>query len=332
MKETLTDIIKKLSEGVYQNEEHVRLSLVSRILTKLDWNLWNPNEVNSEFSVLPHEDKSRVDLALFLNSYIPSVFIEIKAVGKLEGNISQIETQLRDYNRNNTALFSIITDGRKWRLYFSQTGGEFSQKCFKVLDLIEDNIEDVEQSFYSFLSRSAIQNGNAKTAAQGYLQLNQKQRAMEDALPKARRIILESPYPSLPQAIIQVASQSGLSISEKEAKLFIEKFGSKKPLFESTPRANETGAKPTKPPKTKKSTKFPPDGTVCRFAYKGQTYEGKIENGLFAVPHYGKFRSFSGASVAISNTSRDGWRDWELMIPRSSRWTLADIWRKKQLS
>ena len=34
MKETLTDIIKKLSEGVYQNEEHVRLSLVSSTVSQ----------------------------------------------------------------------------------------------------------------------------------------------------------------------------------------------------------------------------------------------------------------------------------------------------------
>jgi hypothetical protein len=327
MKETLADIIQKLSENSYQNEEHVRLSLVSRILKKLDWNLWDPNEVNSEFSVLPHEDKSRVDFALFLNPYIPSVFIEIKAVGKLEGNISQIETQLRDYNRNNTALFSIITDGRKWRFYFSQTGGEFSQKCFKILDLLEDDVEDIELSFYSFLSKSEIQNGKAKTAAQGYLRLNQKQRAMEDALPKARRIILEPPYPSLPEAIVQVASQSGFFISEKEAIQFIDKFGSKKPAHEPQYTPNEIAVKPKKSKGLRK--KFPTDGTVCRFTYKGQTYNGRIENGYFMVFHFGKFNSFTAASGAISNTSRNGWRDWELMIPGSSKWILADTWRKK---
>ena len=80
MKDVVTDILRKLSDGVYKNEEHVRLSLVSRILQELGWDLWNPNEVNSEFPVIPQEDKTRVDLALFLTPYVPSVFLEIKAV------------------------------------------------------------------------------------------------------------------------------------------------------------------------------------------------------------------------------------------------------------
>lgn len=162
MKETLTDIRRKLVDGIYRNEEHVRLSLVARIFKELGWNLWNPSEVNAEFPVVPTEDLSRVDLALFLTPYVPSVFVEIKAVGKLEGNISQLERQLRDYNRNNTALFSIITDGCKWRFYYSQTGGEFSHKCFKILDIVEDDIDDLELSFHTFLSKSEISSGNAK--------------------------------------------------------------------------------------------------------------------------------------------------------------------------
>ena len=75
MREILEDIVKKLTNGAYKNEEHVRLSLVSRILQELDWDLWNPNEVNSEFPVVPNEDQSRVDLALFLTPYVPSVFV-----------------------------------------------------------------------------------------------------------------------------------------------------------------------------------------------------------------------------------------------------------------
>jgi len=234
MKETLKDIRKKLADNVYKNEEHVRLSLVARIIKELGWDLWNPIEVNSEFAVIPAEDQSRVDLALFLHPYVPSVFLEIKAVGKLEGNISQLERQLRDYNRNNTALFSIITDGRKWRFYYSQTGGEFPQKCFKSLDIIEDDIDDLEISFKGFLSKSEISNGNAKRDAESYLQLNQKQRAMENALPKARRLVAEPPYPSLPDALVQLVAEDRFSITVEEAANFIQET-IKRPPVKPTP-------------------------------------------------------------------------------------------------
>lgn len=166
MKEALLDIRAKIKDRIYKNEEHVRLSLVARVIQELGWNIWDPSEVNAEFVVIPTEDQSRIDMALFLSPYVPSVFVEIKPVGKLEGNIKQAELQLRDYNRNNTALFSIITDGQKWRFYYSQTGGEFAQKCFKIVDILGDNLEDLELYFYTFLSKgrlpTAMQNARQK--------------------------------------------------------------------------------------------------------------------------------------------------------------------------
>lgn len=232
MKDTLVNIREKLADNAYVNEECVKLSLVARILQELGWNLWNPREVTAEFTAVPNEDKTRVDLALFINTFSPTVFIEVKAMGKLSGDIALYERQLRDYNRNNTALFSIITDGHKWRFYYSQTGGEFSKKCFKIIDLLEDDIDDVELFFHAFLSKNEISNGNAKHEAEKYLQLNQKQRAMGDALPKARRLVLEAPFPSLPQAIVNLTKIAGFSITMEEATGFIKKSASEVPQLD----------------------------------------------------------------------------------------------------
>lgn len=99
MKDALLDIRAKLEEKAYKNEEHVRLNLVLRILGELGWCIWNPKKVNAEFVVAPGEDKTKVDLAVFLTSYTPVVFMEIKAVGQLSGKLAEIEKQLRDYAR-----------------------------------------------------------------------------------------------------------------------------------------------------------------------------------------------------------------------------------------
>lgn len=224
MKDILTDINTKLTDGVYQNEEHVRLSLVTRILDHLGWDIWNPREVNPEYYAIPSEDRSRVDLALFLNSNVPRVFFEIKAVGKIDSDLPNIERQLRDYNRNLTAMFSIITDGRKWRFYYSQAGGEFSQKCFKTIDLLEDDLDDIETFFNAFLAKSNVVSGDAQKDAQNYLQLNLKQRAMGDALPQARRMVDEPPFPSLPQALVERVAAAGHKISVEEATEFIQNY------------------------------------------------------------------------------------------------------------
>lgn len=231
MRQILEDIRNKLSEGAYKNEEHIRLSLVSRILHKLGWNIWDPKEVYSEFPVVPHEDQTKVDLALILPPNTPSVFIEIKALGKLKGNIGAIERQLRDYNRNNTAMFTILTDGQTWRFYYSQTGGEFTDKRFKTFD-IKDDMDDIERSLSSFLSKSEISKGNAKADAESFLQANRKERSMESAYPKASRMTLVSPFPSLPQALVHLVSEENNPITLEEASQYLAAREAKKPLSE----------------------------------------------------------------------------------------------------
>jgi len=74
---------------------------------------------------------------------------------------------------------------------------------------------------------------------------------------------------------------------------------------------------------------FPSDGTKCRFSYGGQDYFGKIIDGLLVVEGYGEgFKSFSAASHAITQTSRNGWLDWHLQ-DLTGVWVLADEWRKQ---
>ena len=228
MNEIISEIRGFIKNGYFVNEENVRFSLVSRILQELGWNIWNPKEVATEFNTVPNEDKSRVDIALFDNSPTPSVFIEIKALGKLEYDLPKYEVQLRDYNRNNTAPFSIITDGQKWRFYYSQTGGEFSQKCFKDIDLLNDDIDDIELIFDAFLSKEEIRSGKARIEAESYLKLSQKQRVMEDALPQAKRQISEPPYPRLPEALVNIVEKKGYSVTIEEAIRFVKKQGEKK--------------------------------------------------------------------------------------------------------
>src|ERR1039458_795180 len=242
MNELLADIKAKLQNGDYKNEEHIRLSLVARVLQKLGWDIWNPKEVNTEFIVVPNEDKTRVDVALFLRPFAPAVFIEIKDVGQIQGRLAHIERQLRDYNRNNTAMFTIITDGREWRFYFSQTGGEFSKKCFETFNFAEDNLNDIEESLATFLSKSEIENGNAKNKAENYLQKNQRQQTAEDCLPEARRKISEPPYPSLPVALVSLVCEKGFSITQDEAVRFIKEADERKP---PAPIAYQTTRTPT---------------------------------------------------------------------------------------
>ena len=228
MENIIKDIREKINNKYYLNEEHIRLNLVIRLLEELGWDIWNPKEVFAEFLVAPDEDKTKVDLALFLNNISPSVFIEIKYLGKIFDKLPHIERQLRNYNRDNTATISLITDGRYWRFYYSRTGGEFKNKFFKQIDILSDDINDSELHFITFLCKTEIQNGNAEREAAKYLSLTQKQKAMEDAIPQARRVILEPPYLSLPECLVNIVKEIGIDISIVEAIAYIKATPSKR--------------------------------------------------------------------------------------------------------
>jgi hypothetical protein len=259
MKELLADIKARLLNGEYKNEEHVRLSLVARVLQGLGWNIWNPIEVNTEFVVVPNEDSKKVDVALFLRPFVPTVFVEIKAVGQMQGKLPATELQMRNYNRDNQAMFTVITDGRNWRFYLSSAGGEFSRRCFKTFDLLDDDLEEVEASLTAFLRKSEIE--NARQKAEDYLKLNQIQRTAEDCLPEARRKISEPPYPSLPAALVSLVGEKGFSITQDEAVKFIKEADERKP---SIPIAYQ----PTQTPTPNKTNRF---ALIVSLAKAGKT-------------------------------------------------------------
>ena len=225
MRATLEEIISRLRHGDYKNEEHVRLAIVCRLLNKLGWDIWNPIEVNAEFSAMRTEDASRVDVAIFMPPQWlrPAVFVEVKSVGKLMGDIDAAERQLRDYNRNNQADISVLTDGRIWRFYLASASGEFSQKCFEKLDMLDDEsvLDDVELAFDAFLSRSALQSGKAVEEARTYLKRTDAQRIMYEVLPLSQRDADENPTLSLVDCFIKRCVERGVECEKNEALNFV---------------------------------------------------------------------------------------------------------------
>ena len=70
-----------------------------------------------------------------------------------------------------------------------------------------------------------------------------------------------------------------------------------------------------------------PNGTQCRFSYLSQKYLGLISDGIIRIEGiHEPCASFSAASRAVTNTSRNGWLDWELLLPGSADWISANDW------
>lgn len=163
MKQTIEDIRSLLKDGTFKDEQHVRFSLVGRLCQSLGWNIWNPEEFYTEYRVkrLPQQNitkdiTGRVDVALFIpkkTSEGAEVFIEVKTPGKLDSDLIAGETQLHLYNAYHKSAISILTDGIKWRFYLPSAGGEFEDKLFNELNILEDDPDDIAQTFEMILKK-----------------------------------------------------------------------------------------------------------------------------------------------------------------------------------
>ena len=70
-----------------------------------------------------------------------------------------------------------------------------------------------------------------------------------------------------------------------------------------------------------------PNGTEFRATYKGQVYNGIVDNGALVVDGK-RHNSPSAAAVDITGTSVNGWRFWECKMPNQQNWILITTLRK----
>jgi hypothetical protein len=226
MKDVLQDIVVHMQSSHYKNEEHIRLGVVCRLLIELGWDIWHPRAMFPELPANSKEDATRVDLALFMPPQFlrPAVFIEIKAAGKLMPSLGLAEMQLRDYNRNNQADISVLTDGRHWRFYLSSAAGEFSDKCFEKIDFLEGPgvLTDVELALDAFLSMKALESGSAVDEAKKYLKRSDTDRVMYEVLPLAQRDVDEDPSVSLVDCFLTRCAERGADCTRDKAIDFIK--------------------------------------------------------------------------------------------------------------
>lgn len=273
MQDALREIRQYLRQNAYQNEEHVRLSLVCRVLHALGWDVWNPREVNAEFPANRAEDGGRVDLALFDNNRIPSVFIEVKAVGKMDDRaLPATEKQVRDYNKNNMALFAIITDGRTWRFYYPQYRGEFHNRCFKHFDFFTDEVESIEKILIDFLTKESL-SGDAENKAKEYLQLSSLQKAIEDCAPEAERLTNHPPFPRKPEAVVQLLERQWPRLTAEEVEKHLEKSNVAPPresVPQPSPKSSSTSTRDARDQAAKQYTPEDFQHTRVRGWFMGQ--------------------------------------------------------------
>lgn len=174
---------RHLSTGAFKNETAVREAIIIPLLQLLGWDVLDPAAVIREHRV----GERRVDYALAIPPQGPSAFIEVKAVGLIQG----ADRQLFEYAFHEGVPFAILTDGREWHFFLPGEQGSYNERRVYKLDLLEREPSQSARTFHRYLDFDRVKSGRAlEDARKDYKDANRKKEA-DRALPEAWRELLE---------------------------------------------------------------------------------------------------------------------------------------------
>jgi predicted type IV restriction endonuclease len=195
LEELIEKICKRLNDGAYPNEAAVSFSILMPILRALGWDDSDPDQVIPEHS----SGGRRVDFALCGTSKRPSVFVEVKGVGRaLEG-----DRQLFEYAFHEGIPICVLTDGRDWSFYLPSGQGSYDDRRVYRLQLNERPAIESARIFERYLSRARVKSGEALDAAnQDYRDIASKREASRN-LPQAWQQLISGPEDLLIDLLVE---------------------------------------------------------------------------------------------------------------------------------
>ncbi|WP_419826215.1 hypothetical protein [Sphingomonas sp.] len=177
MKDLLERVRFRLAAGSYANEAAVSHGVVTPILNALGWDSSDPDQLVPEFSI----GRGRVDFALLGLGRRPSVFIEVKGVGRAVDG----DRQLFEYAFHEGVPLCVLTDGRDWSFYLPSGQGSYEDRRVYRLQLDDREPAESESVLQRYLGRERVRSGAAFEDAQRDYRDAAGRREAATALPRA---------------------------------------------------------------------------------------------------------------------------------------------------
>ena len=184
LEEHIRDIKTRLEKNEYINEKAISHGIVSRLLEAMGWDVYNPQVVILEYTV----HGKRVDFALCVPGKRPSIFIEVKYLGKIPGADKQL---LEDYAFRERVQFAVLTDGREWHFYLPTEQGSFDEIKIYKLDLTERDTGASSERLQRYLSFDEVSSGRALKNAKADHRDVSKTRQAKETIPEAWEKLVE---------------------------------------------------------------------------------------------------------------------------------------------
>ncbi|MBF0622593.1 MAG: formylglycine-generating enzyme family protein [Magnetococcales bacterium] len=209
MKDILQKIRRALEKDQLSDPRQIQFSVVSVILTKLNWNLWSPVEVNVAF------DAPTVTLTL-PNQPAPVMQIEILTPGS-------INKTTRPQNAQVTTPFYALTDGKLWRFFYFEKGKNQPDFCYKTLDMLRSAPDDMSIFFKRYLGKGPLNSGETQARLEKQLDLAKQKRwePLKRALPKAKQISSKPPNPPIGDVLRAIMRRAGIQMDDADVNNFV---------------------------------------------------------------------------------------------------------------
>jgi len=198
-------------------EDAVKQTIILPILHMLGWDTYNVEEVFPEF----HVESRRVDYCLRANN--AKVFIEAK---KPSEELDRHQKQLLEYAFSEGVKLAVLTNGVSWSFYLLLKEGNWQNRLFYTIDIIEQDSNEVASRFSGYLSKSNVSSGAALKNAESILEGKRREEIIEETIPDAWNKIISDADSLLVDLIAELTEKlSGFKPTTDKVKKFLEQYG-----------------------------------------------------------------------------------------------------------
>jgi len=193
MIEKLKDFLQKNraanSQLIYFDEAKTKNAFILPILHLLGWDIFNVDEVYPEYSV----ENRRVDYSLRIKDK-NEVFLEAK---KTSENLESHEDQLLEYSFRQGIELAILTNGITWWFYLPTKKGEWKNRKFYTIDILNQDQDDIAEKFIGLLTKQNVQSGSSLQYAETIYKGKIRNKSIKETLPNAWNSLIEGIDPML---------------------------------------------------------------------------------------------------------------------------------------
>ena len=317
----IEDLAKGIAVGSFRSEAEISQGVVKRVLHELEWPVFNVQVVTPEFKI----GSRKVDYALCHPAGKPSVLLEVKDLGKAD---SKGQRQLFEYCFHQGVPIAVLTDGQTWSFFFPAGQGDYGERQFARINLLEDDASDAAGTLQRYLNVGDVRSGAARKRAQREYERIHFQKEAASKYASVWRELLSEPQSSLLDLFSQkVEAATQVRPDPERAAAFIRaQIG----IAEVPPSGKKPQPKEY-PPKPVPSTAQPKGKPSFTFQGSTQTFDtgaellGAVFRRLasmdpefcrrYSETHYGRVRQYVAKSKELLYPGRPSFHQYSISLP-----------------